>query len=109
DLQMATSQWTIGKTCDTFGPMGPGLVSADEIADPHNLKISCEVNGRVLQNSSTSQLIFRIPDLVAYLSQVMTPEPGEVVATGTPPGVGFARKPPVFLHSGDEVVVKVEG
>lgn len=109
DVQMATSQWTMGKTFDTFGPMGPELVSADEIADPHNLRISCEVNGRVLQDSSTSQLIFRIPDLVAYISQVLTFEPGDVVSTGTPPGVGFARKPPVFLQSGDEVVVKVEG
>ncbi|HZS51025.1 MAG TPA: fumarylacetoacetate hydrolase family protein [Bryobacterales bacterium] len=109
DVQMATSQWTMGKTFDTFGPMGPELVSADEIADPHNLRISCEVNGRVLQDSSTSQLIFRIPDLVAYISQVLTFEPGDVVSTGTPPGVGFARKPPVFLQAGDEVVVKVEG
>lgn len=109
DFQRATSQWTIGKTFDTFGPMGPALVSADEIADPHNLRISCEVNGRVLQDSSTSQLIFRIPELVAYLSQALTLEPGDVVSTGTPPGVGFARKPPIFLQPGDEVVVKVEG
>jgi 2-keto-4-pentenoate hydratase/2-oxohepta-3-ene-1,7-dioic acid hydratase in catechol pathway len=109
DFQRATSQWVIGKTFDTFAPMGPELVSADEIADPHSLRISCEVNGRVLQDSSTSQLIFRIPELVAYLSQVMTLEPGDIVSTGTPPGVGFARKPPVFLQSGDEVVVKVEG
>ena len=72
DFQRATSQWMIGKTFDTFAPMGPELVSADEIEDPHNLRISCEVNGRVLQDSSTSQLIFRIPELVAYLSQVMT-------------------------------------
>lgn len=109
DYQRATSQWTIGKTFDTFGPMGPELVSADEIADPHALRISCEVNGKVLQNSTTAQLVFRIPELVAYLSQVMTLEPGDVVSTGTPPGVGFARKPPIFLQSGDEVVVKVEG
>ena len=109
DFQRATSQWVIGKTFDTFAPMGPELVSADEIPDPHNLRISCEVNGRVLQDSSTSQLIFRIPELVAYLSQVMTLEPGDIVSTGTPPGVGFARKPPIFLQPGDEVVVKVEG
>ncbi len=109
DFQRATSQWTIGKTFDTFGPMGPELVSADEIADPHNLRIGCEVNGRVLQDSTTAQLIFRIPELVAYLSQAMTLEPGDVISTGTPPGVGFARKPPIFLQPGDEVVVKVEG
>jgi 2-keto-4-pentenoate hydratase/2-oxohepta-3-ene-1,7-dioic acid hydratase in catechol pathway len=89
--------------------MGPELVSADEVPDPHNLRIGCEVNGRVLQDSSTSQLIFRIPELVSYLSQAMTLEPGDVVSTGTPPGVGFARKPPIFLQPGDEVVVKVEG
>jgi len=109
DFQRATSQWVIGKTFDTFAPMGPELVSADEVEDPHSLHISCEVNGRVLQDSTTSQLIFRIPELVAYLSQVMTLEPGDIVSTGTPPGVGFARKPPVFLQPGDEVVVKVEG
>jgi 2-keto-4-pentenoate hydratase/2-oxohepta-3-ene-1,7-dioic acid hydratase in catechol pathway len=109
DYQRATTQWTMGKTFDTFGPMGPELVSADEIADPHNLRIRCEVNGRVLQDSTTAQLVFRIPDLVAYLSQVMTLEPGDIVSTGTPPGVGFARKPPIFLQHGDEVVVKVEG
>ena len=109
DFQRATTQWMMGKTPDTFAPMGPELVSADEIPDPHNLRISCEVNGRVLQDSSTSQLIFRIPDLVAYLSQLITLEPGDIVSTGTPPGVGFARKPPIFLQPGDEVVVKVEG
>jgi 2-keto-4-pentenoate hydratase/2-oxohepta-3-ene-1,7-dioic acid hydratase in catechol pathway len=109
DFQRATTQWVMGKTFDTFAPMGPELVSADEAPDPHNLRISCEVNGRVLQDSSTSQLIFRIPELVSYLSQAMTLEPGDVVSTGTPPGVGFARKPPIFLQPGDEVVVKVEG
>jgi 2-keto-4-pentenoate hydratase/2-oxohepta-3-ene-1,7-dioic acid hydratase in catechol pathway len=109
DYQRATTQWTIGKTFDTFGPMGPELVSADEIADPHALRIRCDVNGRTLQDSNTAQLIFRIPDLLCYLSQVMTLEPGDVVSTGTPPGVGFARKPPVFLQPGDEVVVKIEG
>jgi acylpyruvate hydrolase len=108
DYQRATSQWTMGKTFDTFAPMGPELVSADEVPDPHNLRIGCSVNGRVLQDSTTSQLIFRIPELVAYLSQVMTLEPGDVISTGTPPGVGFARKPPVFLQHGDEVEVTVE-
>jgi len=109
DFQRATTQWIIGKTPDTFAPMGPYLVSAEEVPDPHALRISCEVNGRLLQDSSTSQLIFKIPDLVAYLSQVMTLEPGDVVSTGTPPGVGFARKPPIFLQPGDEVVVRIEG
>jgi 2-keto-4-pentenoate hydratase/2-oxohepta-3-ene-1,7-dioic acid hydratase in catechol pathway len=109
DYQLATSQWTIGKTFDTFGPMGPTLVSADEIADPHNLRISLELNGRTLQDSSTKQLIFDIPYLVEYLSTVMTLEPGDIVSTGTPPGVGFARKPQIFMTPGDEAVVKIEG
>jgi 2-keto-4-pentenoate hydratase/2-oxohepta-3-ene-1,7-dioic acid hydratase in catechol pathway len=109
DYQLATSQWTIGKTFDTFGPMGPALVSADEVPDPHNLRISLDLNGQTLQDSSTKQLIFDIPYLVEYLSTVMTLEPGDVVSTGTPPGVGFARKPPIFMKPGDDVVVKIEG
>ena len=109
DYQLATSQWTIGKTFDTFGPMGPTLVSKDEIADPHNLRISLELNGQTLQDSSTKQFVFDIPYLVNYLSTVMTLEPGDVVSTGTPPGVGFARKPPIFMKPGDEAVVKIEG
>lgn len=109
DYQMATSQWTIGKTFDTFGPMGPALVSKDEISDPHNLRISLDLNGVTLQDSNTSQFIFRIPDLVEYLSKVMTLVPGDIVSTGTPPGVGFARKPPIFMKPGDKVVVHVEG
>jgi 2-keto-4-pentenoate hydratase/2-oxohepta-3-ene-1,7-dioic acid hydratase in catechol pathway len=108
DFQMATSQWMIGKTFDTFAPMGPHLVSADEIADPHALDISLRINGEVLQQSNTRELIFKIPDLVAYLSSVVTLEPGDVVSTGTPAGVGFARKPPRFLKPGDDVVVRVE-
>ena len=108
DYQTATTQWTIGKTFDTFGPMGPELVSRDEVPDPHNLRISLSLNGDVLQDSSTSQFIFRIPDLVEYLSKVMTLLPGDIVSTGTPPGVGFVRKPPIFLKPGDEVICRVE-
>jgi 2-keto-4-pentenoate hydratase/2-oxohepta-3-ene-1,7-dioic acid hydratase in catechol pathway len=109
DYQMATSQWTIGKTFDTFGPVGPELVSKDEVPDPHNLRISLELNGKVLQDSNTSQFIFNIPALIEYLSRVMTLVPGDLVSTGTPPGVGFARKPPIFLKPGDDVVVKIAG
>ena len=109
DVQMATSQWLMGKTFDTFAPMGPVLVTADEIADPHALDISLTINGEVLQNSNTRELIFKIPDLIAFLSSVVTLEPGDVVSTGTPSGVGFARKPPRFLRAGDEVVVRVQG
>jgi len=109
DFQMATSQWMIGKTFDTFAPCGPALVTADEIADPHNLDISLSINGEVLQHSNTRELIFRIPELIAYLSSVFTLEPGDVVSTGTPSGVGFSHNPPRWLRAGDEVVVKVEG
>ena len=109
DFQMATTQWMMGKTFDTFAPMGPAIVSADEIADPHKLDISLTINGETLQHSNTKHLIFRIPDLIEYLSSVFTLEPGDVISTGTPSGVGFARKPPRFLKAGDEVMVRVEG
>ena len=109
DYQMATSQWMMGKTFDTFAPMGPAIVSADEIADPHNLDISLTINGDTLQHSNTKNLIFRIPDLIEYLSAVFTLESGDVISTGTPAGVGFARKPPRFLLAGDDVVVRIEG
>ncbi len=103
DYQMATTQWLMGKTFDTFAPMGPCLVTADEITDPHALDISLEIGGEVLQKSNTRELIFKIPELLAYISGVVTLEPGDVVCTGTPAGVGFARKPPRFLKAGDEV------
>ena len=109
DVQLATSQWLMGKTFDTFAPMGPYLVTADEIEDPHSLNIGTTINGEVLQNSNTRELIFRIPELVAYLSSVFTFESGDIVSTGTPPGVGMARKPPRFLRPGDDVVVHIEG
>jgi 2-keto-4-pentenoate hydratase/2-oxohepta-3-ene-1,7-dioic acid hydratase in catechol pathway len=106
--QMATSQWMIGKTFDTFAPMGPCIVTADEVRDPHALDISLEIAGEQLQHSNTRELIFKIPELIEYLSSVVTLEPGDVVSTGTPAGVGFARKPPRFLKAGDEVVIRVE-
>ncbi|MCC7176681.1 MAG: fumarylacetoacetate hydrolase family protein [Bryobacterales bacterium] len=109
DYQKATSQWLMGKTFDTFAPMGPYLTTADEIPDPHDLEISLTLNGRVMQSSNTRHLIFRIPELLAFLSSVFTLEPGDVVSTGTPGGVGFARKPPVFLSPGDLVEVRVAG
>jgi 2-keto-4-pentenoate hydratase/2-oxohepta-3-ene-1,7-dioic acid hydratase in catechol pathway len=106
DFQMATSQWMMGKT---LAPMGPSIVTADEIEDPHNLNISLTLNGQVMQNSNTRNLIFDVPKLIAHLSSVFTLEPGDVISTGTPAGVGFARKPPVYLKPGDNVVVEVEG
>ena len=109
DFQMATSQWMIGKTFDTFAPFGPAIVTADEIADPHNLRISLTLNGEVMQDSNTSNLIFGVPQLIAHLSSVFTLEPGDIIATGTPAGVGFARKPPRWLQPGDEVRIQIEG
>ena len=109
DVQSATSQWMIGKSFDTFAPMGPYLVSADEIADPYALDISLSIGGEVLQHSNTRELIFKIPELIAHLSGVVTLEPGDVVATGTPGGVGFARKPPRYLQPGDEIIIRIEG
>ena len=109
DFQMATSQWLMGKTFDTFAPMGPCIVTRDEIADPHALDISLEIGGEMLQNSNTRELIFKIPEIIQHLSTVVTLEPGDVVATGTPAGVGFARKPPRYLKAGDEVVIRIEG
>ena len=109
DFQMATSQWTMGKTFDTFAPMGPVIVTADEIEDPHRLAISLTINGQTMQNSNTCNLIFGVPQLIAFLSSVMTLEPGDIISTGTPAGVGFARRPPRWLLPGDEVAVQVEG
>jgi len=102
-------QWHLAKSFDTFCPIGPWIVTPDEVADPHNLKLWCEVSGERLQSSSTAQMIFGVGEIVEYLSRVFTLEPGDVVATGTPPGVGFARKPQRFLRRGDVVRCTVEG
>lgn len=108
DYQRRTSQWTIGKTFDTFAPMGPALVTADEVPDPHDLDMRVTVDGEVLQHSNTGEMIFSIPHLIWYLSAVMTLDPGDVIATGTPAGVGVARKPPRFLRPGEIVQVEIE-
>jgi acylpyruvate hydrolase len=109
DYQFVTSQWMVGKAFDTHCPMGPTLVLKDEIADPHDLDISLSIAGDVLQKSNTNQLIFKIPETVEYLSQVMTLEPGDVISTGTPAGVGFTRKPPRWLRPGETVRVDIAG
>jgi len=101
-------QWLLGKSFDTFAPFGPALVTADEVPDPNRLAIQLRLNGRVMQDSSTAQFIFTVQKLVSYVSDVCTLAPGDVIFTGTPPGVGFARKPPVFLQPGDVVEVEVE-
>ena len=106
--QFADKQWVRGKSCDTFCPTGPWLTTRDEIADPHTLNICTRVNGVTLQDSNTKLLIFRIPELIAYISASITLEPGDIIATGTPEGVGVFRKPPIFLKPGDVVEVEVE-
>jgi 2-keto-4-pentenoate hydratase/2-oxohepta-3-ene-1,7-dioic acid hydratase in catechol pathway len=108
DFQFGDGQWQRGKSCDTFAPMGPTIVTTDEIPDPHALRISLLVNGNIMQDSNTSQLIFRIPQLIEFITQSTSLEPGDVIATGTPAGVGFARKPPVFLKHGDVMDVNIE-
>src|SRR5262249_56433602 len=107
-LNKPGKQWMAGKTFDTFAPIGPELVTPDEVGDPHDLGIRLRLNGQTMQDSSTKQMIFPAPEVVAYLSQVFTLEPGDLIFTGTPPGVGFARKPPVFLKGGDVVEIEIE-
>ena len=109
DMQFGDKQWYRGKSCDTFAPTGPWIVTPEEIPDPNNLRISLTLNGETMQDSSTSNLIFKVPFLISYLSQSVTWEVGDLISTGTPPGVGVFRKPPVFLKPGDTVSVSVEG
>ena len=105
-----TGQWTKGKSCDTFGPIGPWLVTADEIADPQNLDMSLDVNGKRMQTGNTSTMIFSVAECISHLSQLMTLHPGDVISTGTPPGVGMGIKPdPVYLKEGDVMDVWIEG
>jgi 2-keto-4-pentenoate hydratase/2-oxohepta-3-ene-1,7-dioic acid hydratase in catechol pathway len=106
--QFDDGQWTRGKSCDSFAPFGPCLVTADEVPDPGALRIETRFNGEVLQSSNTNQLIFSIPRLISYLSDSFTFEAGDLIATGTPSGVGFSRKPPRFLRDGDQVEVEIE-
>jgi len=107
-LRKPGGQWLLGKSFDTFAPIGPVLVTADEIADAGNLEIQLRLNGQVMQDSSTAQLIFSVEELVSYVSGVCRLSPGDLIFTGTPSGVGFARKPPVFLKPGDTVEVEIE-
>jgi 2-keto-4-pentenoate hydratase/2-oxohepta-3-ene-1,7-dioic acid hydratase in catechol pathway len=109
DFQFSDGQWQRGKSCDTFAPMGQTIVTTDVITDPHKLSIKLTLNGKVMQHSNTDQLVFGVPALIEFISQSITLEPGDVIATGTPPGVGFARKPPVFLQPGDLMEVLIEG
>ena len=108
-LEKDGKQWLAGKTFDTFAPIGPELVTLDEVGDPHALGIRLRINGKTMQDSNTNQLIFRAEDLIAYISQVVTLQAGDLIFTGTPPGVGAARKPPVYLADGDIVEVEIDG
>jgi 2-keto-4-pentenoate hydratase/2-oxohepta-3-ene-1,7-dioic acid hydratase in catechol pathway len=109
DLQFGDGQWTRGKSVDTFCPVGPRLVPHEEIADPQELGIRCIVNGEALQDSSTAQMIFSVAEIIAYVTRVITLEPGDLIATGTPAGVGVFRDPKVLLKDGDEVSVEIDG
>jgi 2-keto-4-pentenoate hydratase/2-oxohepta-3-ene-1,7-dioic acid hydratase in catechol pathway len=109
DIQMSTSQWSLAKSFPTYCPMGPAIVTTDEIADPHALGISLSINNEVLQNSNTRELVFKIPELVEYISSITPLLPGDVVSTGTPGGVGMGRSPQRWLKAGDMVTVKVDG
>ncbi len=102
-------QWTKGKSCDTFGPIGPWLVTKDEIANPHDLKMWLSVNGKMMQDGSSKTMVYGVAHVVSYLSQFMSLHPGDIISTGTPPGVGLGMKPPQFLKAGDVVELGIEG
>jgi 2-keto-4-pentenoate hydratase/2-oxohepta-3-ene-1,7-dioic acid hydratase in catechol pathway len=108
DIQAQTSQWTAGKALDTFAPMGPGIVPASQIPDPQTLTLITRVNGQEVQHDRTANMLFPVASALAFLSSLMTLEPGDILATGTPSGVGFKRTPPLFLQDGDVVEVEIE-
>lgn len=109
DLQMRTSQWMLGKAIDTFAPCGPWLVSLDELAPVDSIRLLARLNGETVQDSTTGAMIFGVAEVIAFLTQLMTLEPGDIIATGTPAGVGFARDPPLILRAGDVIEIEVEG
>ena len=108
DVQFLDGQWARGKSLDTFCPVGP-LVPASEVADPQKLRIRAILNGETLQDSNTDQMIVPVAEIVSFISQAITLEPGDLILTGTPRGVGFARKPPIFLRDGDEITIQIDG
>jgi len=109
DIEFRTSQWTSGKMLDTFCPLGPLLVTADEIANPNELRLSTVLNGQTMQDESTSDMLFPVAKLISYISSLATLEPGDIILTGTPAGLGCMRRPPAFLKPGDEISVEIEG
>jgi len=108
DWQSFSSQWMPGKAIDTFAPMGPGIVPASELPDPQKLHITTRVNGQVLQDSNTAMMLFSVSKSIEFISTFMTLDPGDIISTGTPAGVGFSRKPPIYLHEGDVVEIEIE-
>jgi 2-keto-4-pentenoate hydratase/2-oxohepta-3-ene-1,7-dioic acid hydratase in catechol pathway len=109
DLQFADGQWVRGKALDTFCPVGPRLVPKEEVGDPQSLRIRSVLNGETMQDSTTANMVFGVAELIAFISQAITLEPGDLIATGTPDGVGVFRDPQVFLEDGDEIVIAIEG
>ncbi|HEX3438243.1 MAG TPA: fumarylacetoacetate hydrolase family protein [Pseudacidobacterium sp.] len=109
DIQLSTSQWTLGKSFNTFAPLGPAIVTKDEISDPHALDVKLSIDGEVLQHSNTRELIFKLPDLIAYISSVVPLQPGDIISTGTPAGVGLGRTPQRWLRAGETVTAEVTG
>jgi 2-keto-4-pentenoate hydratase/2-oxohepta-3-ene-1,7-dioic acid hydratase in catechol pathway len=109
DIQHGDQQWTRGKSLDTFCPVGPWVVTSDQIPDPQALGIRCLINGEVMQDSHTSNMVFGVDEIISFISQGITLEPGDLIATGTPGGVGFLRRPPRYLATGDSVRIEIEG
>jgi 2-keto-4-pentenoate hydratase/2-oxohepta-3-ene-1,7-dioic acid hydratase in catechol pathway len=109
DVQLATTQWTLGKSFNTFAPLGPSIVTKDEIADPHALDVKLAIDGEVLQHSNTRELIFKLPDLIAYISSITSLLPGDIISTGTPAGVGLGRSPKRWLRAGETITIEVAG
>lgn len=109
DLQFGDKQWVRGKSLDNFCPLGPWLITADELKDPQKIAICSRLNGEIMQKSNTADMIFPVAELVSFLSQHFTLEPGDLIMTGTPSGVGVFREPPVFMQDGDVVEIEIEG
>jgi 2-keto-4-pentenoate hydratase/2-oxohepta-3-ene-1,7-dioic acid hydratase in catechol pathway len=109
DVQLATSQWTLGKSFNTFAPLGPAVVTKDEIVDPHALDVKLSIDGEVLQHSNTRELIFKLPDLIAYISSITPLQAGDIISTGTPAGVGLGRNPQRWLKAGETITIEVSG
>ncbi|HVW77301.1 MAG TPA: fumarylacetoacetate hydrolase family protein [Alloacidobacterium sp.] len=109
DIQLATTQWTLGKSFNTFAPIGPAITTKDEIADPHALDVKLSIDGEVLQHSNTRELIFKLPDLIAYISSITPLQAGDIISTGTPAGVGLGRTPQRWLRAGETITIEVSG